>query len=149
MSRTGKSRWLESRLMVAWCLKLGWSRNEVISMRFLSWGNEHVLNLIMVMTEPLREYNEKYSIVYFKGVNFLVQEFYLNQIVKINLSDRIVTKVKWSEVSHGRLFATPWTVAHQAPPSMGFSTQEYWSGLPFLSPGDLPDPGIEPGSPTS
>ena len=47
-----------------------------------------------------------------------------------------------------RLFATPWTVAHQAPPSMEFSRQEYWSGLPFPSPGDLPDPGIEPGSPT-
>ena len=45
-----------------------------------------------------------------------------------------------------RLFATPWTVAHQAPPSMEFSRQEYWSGLPFPSPGDLPDPGIEPGS---
>ena len=43
---------------------------------------------------------------------------------------------------------TPWTVAHQAPPSMGFSRQEYWSGLPFSSPGDLPDPEIEPGSPT-
>ena len=43
---------------------------------------------------------------------------------------------------------TPWTVAHQAPPSMGFSRQEYWSGLPFPSPGDLPDPGIEPRSPT-
>ena len=42
--------------------------------------------------------------------------------------------------------ATPWTVACQAPLSMGFSRQEYWSGLPFLSPGDLPDPGIEPGS---
>ena len=42
---------------------------------------------------------------------------------------------------------TPWTVAYQAPPSMGFSRQEYWSGLPFPSPGDLPDPGIEPGSP--
>ena len=42
---------------------------------------------------------------------------------------------------------TPWTVAHQAPLSMGFSRQEYWSGLPFPSPGDLPDPGIEPGSP--
>ena len=42
---------------------------------------------------------------------------------------------------------TPWTVAHQAPPSMEFSSQEYWSGLPFPSPGDLPDPGIEPGSP--
>ena len=42
---------------------------------------------------------------------------------------------------------TPWTVAHQAPLSMGFSRQEYWSGLPFPSLGDLPDPGIEPGSP--
>ena len=42
----------------------------------------------------------------------------------------------------------PWTVAHQAPPSMGFSRQEYWSGLPFPSPGDLPNPGIEAGSPT-
>jgi len=46
------------------------------------------------------------------------------------------------------LFATPWTVAHQAPPSMEFSRQEYWSGLPFPSPGDLPHPGIKPGSPT-
>ena len=41
----------------------------------------------------------------------------------------------------------PWTVAYQAPPSMGFSRQEYWSGLPFPSPEDLPHPGIEPGSP--
>ena len=41
-----------------------------------------------------------------------------------------------------------WTVAHQAPPSMGFSRQEYWSGLPFPSPGHLPDPGIKPRSPT-
>ena len=44
-------------------------------------------------------------------------------------------------------FATPQTVAHQAPLSMGFSRQEYWSGLPFPSPGELPDPGIEPASP--
>ena len=50
-------------------------------------------------------------------------------------------------LSRVRLFATPWTVAHQAPQSMGFSRQEYWSGLPFPSPGDLPDPGIEPRSP--
>ena len=42
---------------------------------------------------------------------------------------------------------TSWTVAYQAPLSMGFSRQEYWSGLPFPSPGDLPDPGIEPRSP--
>ena len=39
--------------------------------------------------------------------------------------------------------ATPWTVAHQAPLFLGFSSQEYWSGLPFPSPGDLPDPGIK------
>ena len=45
-----------------------------------------------------------------------------------------------------QLFATPWTVAHQAPLSMGFSRQEYWGGLPFPSPGDLPKPGIEPRS---
>ena len=50
-------------------------------------------------------------------------------------------------LSHVQLFATPWTVAYQAPPSMGFSRQAYWSGLPFPSPGDLPDPGIEPRSP--
>ena len=57
-------------------------------------------------------------------------------------------KVKVKSLSHVRLFATPWTVAYQVPPSMGFSRQECWSGLPFPSPGDLLDPGIEPGSPT-
>ena len=55
-------------------------------------------------------------------------------------------KVKVKSLSRVGLFVTPWTVAHQAPPSMGFSRQEYWSGLPFPSPGDLPDPGIEPRS---
>ena len=52
-----------------------------------------------------------------------------------------------SSLSHVRLFVTLWTVAHQAPLSMGFSRQEYWSGFPFPSPGDLPDPGTEPTSP--
>ena len=47
------------------------------------------------------------------------------------------------------LFATPWTVAHQAPLSREFSRQEYWSGLPFFPPRDLPDPGIEPTSSVS
>ena len=67
------------------------------------------------------------------------------------------TRLNWTEnmlkgysevklLSHVRLFATPWTVAYQAPPSMEFSRQEYWSGLPFPSPGDLPDWGIEPWS---
>ena len=56
-------------------------------------------------------------------------------------------KAKVKLLSRVQIFATPWTVAYQAPPSMGFSRQEYWSGLPFPSPGDLPDLGIEPGSP--
>ena len=51
-------------------------------------------------------------------------------------------------LSHDCLFVTPWTEAYQTPPSMEFSRQEYWSGLPFPSPGDLFDPGIEPRSPT-
>ena len=65
-----------------------------------------------------------------------------------------VTVIKTVQFCHlllcsGRvwLFATPWTVAHQAPLSMGFSRQEYWSGLLFPSPGDLPNSGIEPTSP--
>ena len=55
-------------------------------------------------------------------------------------------KVKVKSLSRVRLFATPWTVAYQAPRSMGFSRQEYWNGLPFPSPGDLPNPGIKPRS---
>ena len=52
-------------------------------------------------------------------------------------------KVKVKSLSRVRLFSTPWTVAYQAPLSLGFSRQEYWSGLPLPSPGDLPDTGIE------
>ena len=50
-------------------------------------------------------------------------------------------------VAHVQVFATPWTIALQAPLSMGFPRQEYWNGLPFPPPGDLPDSGIEPTSP--
>ena len=60
-------------------------------------------------------------------------------MVKGGLSKSIEPILDW-------LFVTPWTVAYQAPPSVGFSRQEYWRGLPFPSPGDLPDPGIEPRS---
>ena len=55
--------------------------------------------------------------------------------------------VYMKSLSRVQLFATLWTIACQAPPSMGFFRQEYWSRLPFSSPGDLPDPGIEPTSP--
>ena len=56
--------------------------------------------------------------------------------------------MKVKSLSHVRLFATPWTIAYQAPPSMGFPRHEYWSGLPVPSPWDLPNPGIELRSPT-
>ena len=62
----------------------------------------------------------------------------------------VPSQLKWDEMkllSRVWLFATPWTVTYKAPLSTEFSRQEYWSGLPFPSPGDLPSPGIEPGSP--
>ena len=62
--------------------------------------------------------------------------------------EELEPKVKVKSLSRVRLFVTPWTVAYQASPSMGFSREEYWSGVPFPSPGDLPEPGIEPRSPT-
>ena len=60
---------------------------------------------------------------------------------------KILTLSSVQSLSRVQLFVTPWTVAYQAPLSMGFSRQECWSGLPFPSAGDLPDPGIKPGSP--
>ena len=56
-------------------------------------------------------------------------------------------EVEVKSLSRVRFFVTSWTIAYWTPPSMGFSRQEYWSGLPFPSPGELPDPGIKPGSP--
>ena len=67
--------------------------------------------------------------------------------VAISFSNASKWKVKVKSLSCVRLFATTWSAAHQAPLSMGFSRQEYWSGVPFPSPGDLPNPGIKPRSP--
>ena len=61
---------------------------------------------------------------------------------------KVKERKKVKSLSCVRLFATLWTVARQAPPSLGFSRQEYWSGLPFPSPRDVPNPGIGPRSPT-
>ena len=67
----------------------------------------------------------------------------------INLEIIILSELSQSsKLSLVWLFVIPWTVAYQAPLSIGFSRQEYWSGLQFLSTGDLPDPGIRPGSPS-
>ena len=60
---------------------------------------------------------------------------------------KVYLKVKVKSLSPVGVFATPWTVAYQVSPFMGFSRQEYWSGVPFPSPGDLPNPGIKPESP--
>ena len=73
-----------------------------------------------------------------------------NEVIKAHCYKKSIkhkVKVKVKSLSCVQLFATLWTVAYMAPLSMGFSRQEYWSGLPFPSPGDLPNPGIEPGSP--
>ena len=67
--------------------------------------------------------------------------------VAISFSNAGKWKVKVKSLNHVQLFAAPWTVAYQALPCMKFSMQEYWSGLPFPSPEDLPDSGIEPRSP--
>ena len=63
-----------------------------------------------------------------------------------NIAEKFYIVLEVKSLSHVQLFATPWTVAYQAPWFMGFSREEYWSGLPFPSPGDLPNPGIEPRS---
>ena len=65
----------------------------------------------------------------------------------VELSEIVDTRCLMLSLSRVQLFATPWIVAHQAPLSMGFSRREFWSGLPFPSPGDLSDPGTEPRSP--
>ena len=85
----------------------------------------------------------------------------LIKMIRNNLTLENLDTSKVKSLSNVWLFVTLWTVAYQAPPSMGFSRQEYWSGLPFPSPGDLhwsglpfpspgdlPDPGIKPGFPT-
>ena len=95
----------------------------------------------------LQHHSSKASVLWHSAF-FTVQlsHPYMTTGKTIALTRRTFDEVKL--LSHVRLFATPWTIAYQAPPSMGFSRQEYWSRLLFLFPGDLPNLGIEPGSPT-
>ena len=87
-----------------------------------------------------RERQISYDIAYIWSLKKMVQ---MNLFTKQKESQKVKVKL----LSCLQLFATPWTVAHQAPPSMGFSRQEYWNGVPFPPPGALPDPGIKPRSP--
>ena len=93
-------------------------------------GTQDQIANIRWITEKAREFQKN---IYFCFIDYAKAFDWVSEWVK--------------SLSRVRLFATPWTVAYQAPPSMGFSRQEYWSGLPSPSPGDLPNPGIEPGSP--
>ena len=81
--------------------------------------------------------------------SFLTHRIYKNRPDSLLNPDTedLKCKVKVKSFSCVQIFGTLWTGAHQAPPSMEFFRQEYWSGLPFPSPEDLPHPGIEPGSP--
>ena len=81
----------------------------------------------------------------FLGSKIIADSDCSQNIKNCSLLERKERKLKL--LIHVRLFETQWTVAYHAPLSMGFPRQEYWSGLPFPSPEDLPDPGIEPGSP--
>ena len=89
-----------------------------------------------------------------KGTKLQIEERYGTQelgyfhiVYILPVCIKTAVKVKVKSFSHVRFFVIPWTVAYQAPPSMGISRQECWSGLPFPFLGDLPNPGIEPGSP--
>ena len=83
-----------------------------------------------------------YCLTIFSPLWFPYDGYWLYKENRCEYSDVVL-----SPFSHVQLLVTPWTVAHQAPLSMGFSRQEYWSGLPFPTPGDLHDPGIESVSP--
>ena len=86
--------------------------------------------------------------LFYTSVSLLLSRTFFKETFSEPSTNYFLKQHEWvKSLSHVRLFAIPWTVAYQASPSMGFSRQEYWSGLPFPSPGDLPDPGIEPGSP--
>ena len=93
--------------------------------------------------------NEVHDIVQETGIKTIPMEKKCKKAKWLS-GEALQIAVKRREVkslSHVQFFATPWTVAHQAPLYMKFSRQEYWSGLPFPSPGDLSDLRIEPGSP--
>ena len=110
------------------CLKIGWMRGT--------------LRKGYIVTVGRSEFKYQSSSLSNNFCFLLIQSRQKLKYKRSVKKERKIVKL----LSRIRLFSTPWTVANQAPLSMGFSRQEYWSGLLFLSSGDLPDPGIEPGS---
>ena len=121
----------KSRLFLIFDISLSWELNSI---------KTHVLIIVLsvIASWILRLYCEIFT-VYVCKYMYVCVYIYICVCVVCVLCAQLVSCV-W-------LFVTPWTVAHQAPLSMAFSRQEYWSGLPFPSPGDLPEPGIKPESP--
>ena len=105
------------------------------------WGEFSYLSLLFFGTLHSDNFPNQLPLDTDGGKDFMKRWVYLIRSIS-GLVNRIV-----KSLSRVRIFVTLWTVAYQASPSMGFSRQEYWSGLPFPSPGDFPDPGIEPRSP--
>ena len=122
--------------------------SKYLSLKVHDWFK----NLNKKFLNSSRLINIKHIIFYsqsvYSGAFVLKYSLFKERIWGQGLHMGIYVKVKVKSLSRVQLFATPWTIAHQAPPSMEFSRQGCWSGLPFPSPGDLPDPGIEPRSPT-
>ena len=110
--------------------------------------NIHMNEFQTELTSELCESN--YTQIFFNSKYYGITRSAIGWIRGCGTMDRGIVDMerKWKSLSRVWLFATPWTVAHQAPISMEFSRHEYWSGLPFPSPGDLSDPGIKPRSPT-
>jgi len=105
---------------------------EIVCWMFLSSFSKKILSWKFQSQKPLK-FNS-------------IQQIFFGHLLRAAYSAKECTGHRVKSLSHARLFATPWTAARQAPLSLGFSRQEYWSGLPFPSPGDLPNSGIEPRS---
>ena len=117
-------------------MKILYLRLMTLGHVYIRFANKHLYQIFNIEYFPVHM-NLKFILVNFSCIqNCLICKcllfFHFNSV---------------QSLSRIRLFATPWTIAYQAPQSMEFSRQEYWSGLPFPSPGDLPNTGIEPRSP--
>ena len=117
-----------------------WKQREPSSGSWMQGYVLHMLTLSLIRCMTWRNCSD------FSNTDFFPCVWMSEIMMLASYKERKRKKVK--SLSRVWLFATPWTVAYQAPPSMGFSRKECWSGLPFPSPGDLPGPGIKPRSPT-
>ena len=120
------------------CSPPGFSVHGILQTRILNWTELKSLSRVWLFATL-------WTVAYQAplSIGFSRQEYWSG----LPFPSPRILKVKVKSLSPVQLYAIPWTVAHQASPSIGFYRQESWSGLPFPSAGDLPNPGIKPGSP--